>query len=369
MSKAYMQQFSFAEHNSPASISSTPKMIEQFEAVLSEFIDMSSIVTTSNSSTALMTALRLADVGKNDYVISTPMTFITTNLSIATLSARVIWADVDAITGMVTPDTIEFALLTAHRRDIFPKAVICTSWVGTPPDLIGIAKVCRQYDVHMIHDATNAFGAQIDGRDVSQLSDFTCFNFDSTSQLRTCGDIGGLLVCKNCDHLPRAKSIVKFGTDYDLNVKVDHMLNSGQSMFGMNDTTAATCKTQLEHLQEKLIVCRHNASIYDNIFSTVGNVRVATPASGVTPTCWAYTAHVDACQRDDLICKLYNLGTSAGILCDSNDRYSCFDYARVALCGVETFSKRQITLPCGWWLTQHAVEYIANSVISQLLIC
>jgi len=45
-----------------------------------------------------------------------------------------------------------------------------------------------------------------------------------------------------------------------------------------------------------------------------------------------------------------------------NDSYTAFREFSVPLPGVRSFSERQFSLPCGWWLTRDDVIHIASRV-------
>ena len=71
---------------------------------------------------ALTVAFKLAGVGPDTEVISTPLTCVAGNEPIRMLGGRPVWADVDRSTGMVTAETIEpEAALTAAYEDAYQR--------------------------------------------------------------------------------------------------------------------------------------------------------------------------------------------------------------------------------------------------------
>ena len=84
-------------------------------------------ILTNSCTSALSLALRLAGVEPGDYVISTPQTCSATNSVIALESrANILWADVDPITGSISPESV--ANLMNHTPT--PKAIMAVNWAG-----------------------------------------------------------------------------------------------------------------------------------------------------------------------------------------------------------------------------------------------
>jgi dTDP-4-amino-4,6-dideoxygalactose transaminase len=46
-----------------------------------------------------------------------------------------------------------------------------------------------------------------------------------------------------------------------------------------------------------------------------------------------------------------------------NDNYTCFKDSKRDLPGVREFSSTQFSIPCGWWLEEEDIRYIAEKVI------
>ena len=59
-------------------------------------------------------------------------------------------------------------------------------------------------------------------------------------------------------------------------------------------------------------------------------------------------------------------GINAGLVHVPNHPYTCFKESLVDLPQTEYFSKNQISLPCGWWLSKDDINIIAQSLLSKL---
>ena len=73
--------------------------VKKFEKALVPWVNNPQVLACNNGTAAIHLALRLAGVDRDDEVISTPMTCIATNMPIVSLGARIVWADINPLTG------------------------------------------------------------------------------------------------------------------------------------------------------------------------------------------------------------------------------------------------------------------------------
>lgn len=74
--------------------------VKAFAAEIARFIGNPRVVPVNSCTTALTIAFKLAGVGPNTEVISTPLTCVAGNEPIRMLGGQVSWADIDPSTGM-----------------------------------------------------------------------------------------------------------------------------------------------------------------------------------------------------------------------------------------------------------------------------
>ena len=343
------------------------EQVTQLTKELAVELEAENIILVNSCTSALTLALHLAGVGTGDHVVSTAMTCVATNTPIVASGADIVWADVDPENGMVTPLTILEALTP------LTKAVVVVAWAGLPPDIRGIADVCKNRGVALILDAAHAFGAAFAGRPIHEFVDYTCYSFQAIKHFTT-GD-GGALVCSDPDKFRRAKALKWFGLDRD-SAKDSHGNWRGQQWdvdiqesgykFNMNNVAAAIGLSQLQHVDK--IIGNHcaNAMTYDGLFEHVAAVRHIKRHPDAASTHWVYSMIVDdehsRLNRDALVAALNREGIQAGLVHVPNDNYTAFERFRSNLPGVRVFSAHQFSLPCGWWLTEDDIFHIANRV-------
>lgn len=73
--------------------------------------------------------------------------------------------------------------------------------------------------------------------------------------------------------------------------------------------------------------------------------------------------HLD---RDKIVEELNAEGINAGLVHVPNHPYTCFKESLTDLPATDYFSKHQISLPCGWWLSDDDINIIARALINKI---
>ena len=179
--------------------------VDEFEKALVPWIGHPNILSLNSGTSALYLALKLAGVGYEDEVISTPMTCMASNTPIMDHKAKIVWADIDPWTGNIDPVDVE-RKITART-----KAVMAVHWGGYPCEIDELLRVTKKYGIPLIEDAAHAFGAVYRGRKIGALSQFTCFSFQAIKHLTTVD--GGALVASTNEGYRRGKLLRWYGID------------------------------------------------------------------------------------------------------------------------------------------------------------
>ena len=326
-------------------------------------------IALNSCTSALTLALKLSNVGPGDEVIATSMTCVASNTPIHTFGAKVVWADIDHMTGNINPDNIE-KLITPKT-----KALLCVNWSGIPCDLERIYNICENNNIKFIQDSAHSIGAMYKEKQIHEFAHYTCYSLQAIKHITT-GDGGLLVVNTNEDDYKRAKALKWFGIDRDAS-KDEKGEWKGQRWemdvpesgfkFHMNNITAAIGLSQIPHIDK--IVNKHidNGLLYEDLFSEQKHINGLHYDVNSIPSFWVYTLilseHLD---RDGIIEKLNAEGINAGLVHTPTHYYSCFKDSFVDLPETDYFYKNQISLPCGWWLNSDDIKIIAETLISKV---
>lgn len=328
------------------------KKAEEFTEKIGEFIENPAVTTTNSCTMALTIAYRLAGVGRGDEVITTPLTSIATNVPILSLGAKPIWADVEKDTGMTDPKSIEPLI---NKKT---KAIVVLNKDGDLAKLNEINEIAKKYNISVIEDAAHSFGAIYKGKKIGSVSDFTCFSFQAIKHI-TCGD-GGALVCKKGDDYFRARKLKWFGVDKAMGYSWKDDVTEWGYKGELNDLAATIGLEQMEYVERIVATFHRNGIIYQELLKNIPGIKNIKREEGCFPVFWVYTFLTK--NRDRLIKNLKEEGIEAMQVHPRNDVWSIFKDSRRKLPGVDYFDKKEISIPCGWWVTLEDAHRIASVI-------
>lgn len=327
--------------------------VKEFAAEISRFIGNPRVVPVNSCTTALTIAFKLAGVGPDTEVISTPLTCVAGNEPIRMLGARPVWADIDRSTGMITARTIE-PLITSKTR-----AIYVLHKEGAPAEIEGIYALAKSRKIRVVEDAAHAFGAKRRDARIGANGDFVCFSFQAIKHITT-GD-GGALLCANEEDYQRAKKAKWFGVDRDAregrDVWREDILDWGFKG-NMNDIAATLGLAQIKYVDWILERFHRNGRRYDMLLRDLPGIQTLRRDPLDYQTYWGYTFLVE--KRDAVIAALASRGISASQIHVRNDRYSMFSTNRRTLPDTDWFDARELSIPCGWWVDENDQDRIVS---------
>lgn len=329
--------------------------VKEFESSLAPWMGNDKILALNCGTSAIRLALRLADVGQGDEVISTPMTCTATNMPILAAGAKIVWADIDPWTGNIDPEDV--------KQKITPKtkAIICVHWGGYPCELLELA--CIAGDIPVIEDAAHAFGSRFhDGPIGSMFSRFACFSFQAIKGLTTVD--GGALACQYRKDYDRGKLLRWYGIDRTAkgrDLRCEDDIKEYGYKFHMNDVAATIGIEQLKYVDIILQAHRENARRYDAAFCNLENVKLLRYKPELQSSFWLYTIRVK--DRDAFVKHMAGARIMVSKVHARNDLHSCFKESRCDLPGVDEFYAEQVSIPVGWWLKEVEIKHIIDEVI------
>lgn len=130
--------------------------IPAFEQEFAAYTGARHAVACSNGTTALHLALDALGVGPGDVCIVPTITFMATANAARYCGADVVFADVDAATGLMTPDTFRQALKRAGGK---AKAVLPVHLAGVQCDMEAIHDIARKAGLKIVEDSCHATGS------------------------------------------------------------------------------------------------------------------------------------------------------------------------------------------------------------------
>ncbi|MCP4156510.1 MAG: DegT/DnrJ/EryC1/StrS aminotransferase family protein, partial [bacterium] len=196
--------------NTP-NLSLGPKLPE-FEEAFAGYTGVEYAVAMSSGTAVLHTIIKGLGIGKGDYVLTSPFSFISTSNCLLFEEAEPIFVDIDEGTYNITPQEVEktyLALPEEMRNRV--KGIAYVDVFGVPADGEGFEALGKKYGWHIIDDSAEALGATRGGRKCGTFGEAGLFAFYPNKQITT-GE-GGILVTRSRELAEMAKSLRNQGRD------------------------------------------------------------------------------------------------------------------------------------------------------------
>ncbi len=155
--------------------------VDEFERAFAETMGASHAVAMSTCTDALHGVLAAGNVGPGDEVVASPITDYGSIKGVLDQGAKVVFADVDPLTGHITADDI--------RKVLSPrtKAIIAVHMYGLVCDMDPIVELARAHGLLLVEDVCQAPFAEYNGKNAGTIGDVGCFSLDSGKHLSTDG--------------------------------------------------------------------------------------------------------------------------------------------------------------------------------------
>ena len=131
-------------------------IIKKYEEQLSHQFNAKHAIVCNSGTAALHLIYMSLGLTHGDKILTSPITFVATANAALMCGANVVFADVDPMTGMLTPETIEKELKNTRRKI---KIITVVHMGGRLCDLEGIYRLAKKYNIFLVEDACHAPGA------------------------------------------------------------------------------------------------------------------------------------------------------------------------------------------------------------------
>lgn len=272
--------------------------VQELEEKLADYTGAKYCITVANGTDALQIAQMALGIGPGDEVITPGFTYIATAETVALLGAKPVYVDIDPKTYNIDPELIEAAITEKT------KAIIPVSLYGQPADFDRINEIANRYNIPVIEDAAQSFGATYKGKKSCNLSTIACTSFFPSKPLGCYGD-GGAIFTSNEELATVMRQIARHGQNrryHHIRVGVNSRLDTLQ---------AAILLPKLDILGDEIELRNSVAENYTRFLNEVG--VSSTPFIEPSNTsAWAqYTIQVD--DRSNVQEKLKNEGIPTAV--------------------------------------------------------
>jgi len=252
-----------------------------FEKTVSDYCGAEYGVAVNSATSALHIACLALDLGKGDWLWTSPNSFVASANCGLYCGARIDFVDIDPQTYNLSAEELEKKLIQARQDDNLPKIVIPVHFSGQSCDMKRIHSLSQEYGFKIIEDASHAIGGRYLDRPIGscQYSDITVFSFHPVKIITTAE--GGLATTNDKKLSERMQLFRSHGVTRDSELMTKESEGSWYYQqvdlgfnYRMTELQAALGVSQMERLDEFLTLRHKHQKRYDELLK---NLPVITP--------------------------------------------------------------------------------------------
>lgn len=224
-----------------------------------------------------------------------------TSIAILMANAIPVFADVDKDTFLITAEEIE--------KKITPKtkAIITVSLYGLSPQMQEIMQLANKYNLVVIEDNAECYGAVQDGKMVGTFGHMASYSFQSSKQL-TAGE-GGMVLTNDADFADKLRRYSGLGyagiSSSKGRITKDDIQSPNYERhvilgwnYRMADLCAAVALGQLEKMDELVNMRQLSAKYYNNAVKGCSWLQPQKVLAGNIHSYWTYVLKLDITKVD-----------------------------------------------------------------------
>lgn len=178
--------------------------VDKFEKKIAKKFSKKFGLMVNSGSSAIILAIKILNLKKNDEVIVPCLNFGTAISSLINFEIKPIFVDVDIRTLQIIPSQIEKKI---SKRT---KALLIPNLIGNIPDWKKISTIAKKYKLKVIEDSADTLGAKIGNKSTGLYSDISITSFYG-SHIISCAGNGGMLLINNKKLYEKAKVLRSWG--------------------------------------------------------------------------------------------------------------------------------------------------------------
>jgi dTDP-4-amino-4,6-dideoxygalactose transaminase len=330
----------------------------QFEEFFKKYSNFKNAHFVSSATAGLNLAVKILKDKNNwkdgDEIITTPITFVSTNHSIIHNNLCPVFADVD---NQLCLDLESIKKMLSKKT----KAVMFVGMGGNIGQYYDILEFCRSKNLKLILDAAHMMGTKVNDIQVGTDSDACIFSFHTVKNLPTADS--GMLCFKEDENDELARNLSWMGINKPTYKRTNKNLYSWDydvldfgHKYHSNSIMASFGLVGLKYLDKDNQKRRDICDSYDKHFN------------------FCSIKHNDLCKssrhlyqivvenRDDLIYSLASKGIQCGVHYKPNFEYKIYKKYKKNCKNASFLGKRIVSLPLNLFLTKQQVNFIIKTI-------
>ena len=356
----------------------TGPLVERFESEFAQATGSHYAVASNSGTSALHLALLALHLRPGDAAVVPTMTFLATANVVRMTGADVIFADVDATSGLLTGETFQAALECAAGKNV--KVALPVHLNGATCALNEIGAIATAKRIVLVEDACHALGVPMIGS--NRHSAVACFSTHPVKAITT-GE-GGVAVTKDAALADAMKRLRNHGMTRDNAKFKDRVMAFSQSEanpwyyemhevgwnYRISDIQCALGLSQLKKLPQFWARRNELAELYDRLLEPLAPV-VRPVSRRQDPHGWhLYVVLIDfyalGYGRASMmkVLREKGIGTQVHYIPVHRQPYFRDMYGDITLPGADSYYNRCLSLPLFPTMRDGDVHYVVETISS-----
>ena len=351
-------------------------IVPKFEKSVADYCGTSYAVAVNSATSALHIACLSLGLGPNDWLWTSPNTFVASANCALYCGANVDFVDIDPTTYNMSVGGLSKKLEESYKLGNLPKVVVPVHFAGQSCDMQAIYELSKRYGFKIIEDASHAIGSSYKKVKVGSCtySDITVFSFHPVKIITSAE--GGMALTNNKEIADKISRLRTHGITRDKEKmkkrSAEEIWNYQQIDLGfnyrMNDIQAALGLSQLKRVDE--YVNRRNR-LAENYNTKLKNLKITLPFQSAESysSYHLYPILVENNLKDKSQKKIYEELIQNGILANlhytpvhRHPYYESLGFKINDFPEAEKFHKKAISIPMYASLKSEEQEHVINTL-------
>jgi dTDP-4-amino-4,6-dideoxygalactose transaminase len=326
------------------------KPVHQLEEEFANYCGAKYCKAVNNGTAALLAIFNSLQLKPGDEVIIPSFSFIATANCLLPFGLKPVFADIERNSYNISIDSIKDKITEKT------KAIMPVHLYGLCADMTEIAEIATVRGIHVIEDACQAHGAELNGIKAGNLGEIAAFSLYPTKNM-FCGGEGGLITTNN----EKFYESVRLFADHGQSKKYHHT-QLGYN-FRMGSVNGLIASYSLKILDDNIIKRNENARIYNELLSDTKGIALPIHPENKKHVYHQYT--IRTTKRDKLIEVLrkeqIGFGIHYQIPIHMQDYYINKGY-KISLPETEKACREVLSLPVHSLLHEEQIKFVAETI-------
>jgi len=251
----------------------TGKYVKKFENKISKFLRVKFVASCNSGTSAIHLAYMAIDLKRDDVIIMPAINFIAAHNMARLMNAKIFLADVDPLTGQMTPKTLLEAIKKYKLNKI--KAILTMYLGGYPENVVEFYNIKKKFNCYLIEDACHALGAKYFFKKKylsigsCEHSDISTFSLHPVKTITT-GE-GGLVTTNNRIIYEKIIHLRSHGIYKNKNFHWKYDVKNISFNYRLSDLNCALGLSQLQKIQKFISYRKKIFNIYRTGLKKISN--------------------------------------------------------------------------------------------------